>query len=88
MITVKLNRCTHKLVSESQVCAAMSLEFGLTLAGLGVLAMFSALVFIIIACEVLKRIFKEVEITPAEVPVEEAPLEREGERRAHEVRRC
>jgi len=58
----------------------MSLEFGLTLTGLGVLAMFLALAVIIIACEALKRIFKEaeVEITPAETLVEEAPLEREG----------
>jgi len=58
----------------------MSLEFGLTLTGLGVLAMFSALVVIIIACEILKRTFKAVEVekTPAEVPVEEAPLEKEG----------
>lgn len=58
----------------------MSLEFGLTLTGLGVLAMFSALVVIIIACEILKRTFKEVEVEkiPAEVPVEEAPLEKEG----------
>lgn len=58
----------------------MSLEFGLTLTGLGVLAMFSALAVIIIACEVLKRIFKEaeVEITSAETLGEEAPLEREG----------
>jgi hypothetical protein len=57
----------------------MSLEFGLTLTGLGVLAMFSALMVIIIACEMLKRTSNEVEVekTPAEVPVEEAPLERE-----------
>ena len=42
--------------------------------------MFSALAVIIIACEALKRTFKEaeVEITPAETLVEEAPLEREG----------
>ena len=58
----------------------MSLEFGLILTGLGVLAMFSALVVIIIACEALKMAFKEAEvaITPAETLVEEAPLEREG----------
>jgi hypothetical protein len=59
----------------------MSLEFGLTLTGLGILAMFSALMVIIIACEILKRAFKETatEIAPAEMPVEETPLERKGE---------
>lgn len=62
------------------VRATMSLEFGLTLTGLGILAMFSTLVVIIIACEVLKKAFREseVETTPAETPVEEAPLERKG----------
>lgn len=39
----------------------MTLEFGLTLTGLGVLAMFSALAIIIVACEVLKRMFKAPE---------------------------
>lgn len=39
----------------------MTLEFGLTLTGLGVLAMFSALVIIMGVCEVLKRIFKTSE---------------------------
>lgn len=58
----------------------MSLDFGLTLIGLGLLAMFSALAVIIVACEALKRAFEEaeVEITPAETLVEETPLEREG----------
>jgi hypothetical protein len=58
----------------------MSLEFGLTLTGLGILAMFSTLVVIIIACEVLKKAFRkaEFEATPGEKPVEEAPLERKG----------
>lgn len=39
----------------------MTLEFGLTLTGLGVLAMFSALVIIIVVCEMLKRMFKAPE---------------------------
>jgi hypothetical protein len=58
----------------------MSLEFGLVLTGLGILAMFLALVFIIITCEVLKRIFreKEVETIQADGSVEEIPLERKG----------
>ena len=58
----------------------MSLDFGLTLIGLGLLAMFSALAVIIVACEALKRAFEEVEveITPAETLIEETPLEREG----------
>lgn len=43
------------------VISSMSLEFGLTLTGLGVLAMFSALVIIIAVCEVLKRVFKAPE---------------------------
>lgn len=60
--------------------ATMSVEFGLTLTGLGVLAMFSALAVIAIACEILKRTLKEVEIgkPPEDVVVKEAPLEREG----------
>ena len=59
----------------------MSLEFGLVLTGLGILAMFSALMFIIITCEVLKRIFreKEVETIKAEGSVEEIPSERKRE---------
>lgn len=42
--------------------------------------MFSALMLIIIACEVLKRIFREAEVeaTVAEAPVEEAQLKMEG----------
>lgn len=58
----------------------MSLEFGLTLTGLGILAMFSVLMVTITACEVLKRIFRETEAetTPAGTPVEEASLERKG----------
>ena len=43
------------------VISSMSLEFGLTLTGLGVVAMFSALVIIIAVCEVLKRVFKAPE---------------------------
>jgi len=39
----------------------MTSEFGLTLTGLGILAMFSALVIIIGVCEVLKRMFKAPE---------------------------
>lgn len=58
----------------------MSLEFGLILTGLGILTMFSALMLIIIACEVLKRIFREAEVEAivAEAPVEEAQLKMEG----------
>lgn len=56
----------------------MSLEFGLTMAGLGILAMFSVLTSIIIACEILKRTFKETEVekAPAETLAEET-LEKE-----------
>jgi len=54
-----------------------SLDFGLTLTGLGILAMFSALALIIVACEALKRIFKEPEIKASGVVVEEVPLEKE-----------
>jgi hypothetical protein len=43
----------------------MSLEFGLILTGLGVLVMFSVLTSIIIACEILKRTFKETEVEKA-----------------------
>ena len=39
----------------------MTLEFGLTLTGLGVLAMFSALAIIILVSEILKRLFKASE---------------------------
>lgn len=41
------------------------LEFGLALTGLATLAMFSALMVIITACEALKRIFRETEIETA-----------------------
>ena len=58
----------------------MSLEFGLILTGLGVLTMFSALMVIIITCEVLKRMFreKEVEIVQVEGSAGQVPLERKG----------
>jgi len=58
----------------------MSLEFGLILTGLGVLAMFLALMVIIITCEVLKRMFreKEVEIVQVEESAGQVPLERKG----------
>jgi hypothetical protein len=53
----------------------MSLEFGLILTGYGVLAMFSAIAVIIIACEILKRKFKEAEVetTPTDALVAETP---------------
>jgi len=40
---------------------SMTLEFGLNMTGLGLLAMFSALAIIIGVCEVLKRMFKAPE---------------------------
>jgi len=57
----------------------MSLEFGLIMAGLGVLCVFSALAVIAVTCEVLKRSFRSVgsEITPLEAPVKETTLKRE-----------
>lgn len=56
-----------------------SLNFGLTMTGLGMLAMFSALALIIVACEILKRMFKEPETKTfaAGVIVEEVPSEKE-----------
>jgi len=58
----------------------MPLEFGLIMAGLGVLSVFSALAVIAVTCEVLKRSFKgvESEITPLETPVKETTLKREA----------
>ena len=56
-----------------------ALEFGLTLTGLGVLLMFSALAVVIITCEILKRIFMETEARPT--PTETV----QREKRAHEV---
>ena len=57
----------------------MSLEFGLIMAGLGVLCVFSALAVIAFTCEILKRIFRsaESEITPSEAHVKEVTLKRE-----------
>ena len=56
----------------------MTLEFGLTLTGLAVLAMFSALVIIIVVCEVLKRMFKEPETKNIilKIPGKEVTLDR------------
>jgi hypothetical protein len=56
----------------------MTLEFGLTLTGLGVLSMFSALVIIIVVCEILKRMFKEPETgnISLEIPGKKITLDR------------
>jgi Na+-transporting methylmalonyl-CoA/oxaloacetate decarboxylase gamma subunit len=43
------------------VISSLTLEFGLTLTGLGILAMFSALSIIIVVCELLKRLVKAPE---------------------------
>lgn len=49
----------------------MSLEFGLLLTAVGVSLMFSTLVVIIIACEMLKRVFMEAEVeTTSAEPLE------------------
>jgi len=48
----------------------MPLEFGLTMTLVGMVSMFSALALIVIACEILKRKFREKgsEIAPTEPP--------------------
>jgi len=37
----------------------MSLEFGLTITLVGIASVFSALMLVVVACEILKKIFKE-----------------------------
>lgn len=52
----------------------MTLEFGLTLTGLGILAMFSALAIIIGVCEVLKKLFKAPETKTSLKPLDKERL--------------